>query len=48
MGAMILAEIVASGTETPDFIIILESPFTNTILERIFETLCIAIFILKL
>jgi small-conductance mechanosensitive channel len=48
MGAMILAEIVATGTETPDFIIILESPFTNTILEQIFETLCIAIFILVL
>jgi small-conductance mechanosensitive channel len=48
MGAMILAEIVASEYMTPNVTILLQSPFENTFIEKIFETLCIAIFILAL
>jgi small-conductance mechanosensitive channel len=48
MGAMILAEILASEDAGPDVTIIIESPFANTIFEQIFETLLIAIFILVL
>lgn len=48
MGAMILAEILASEDLAPEVTIVIESPFANTILEQIFETLCIAILVLVL
>lgn len=48
MGAMILAEILVSENVAPKVTILIESPFANTVVEKIFETLCIAIFILVL
>lgn len=48
MGAMLLAEIIASDNEGPNITFFIESPFVNTIFEKIFDTLCIAILILVL
>jgi small-conductance mechanosensitive channel len=48
MGVIILADIATTENLAPDVTIIIKSPFVNEIVEKIFETLCIAIFILLL
>lgn len=45
---MILVEILISGNMTQNLSIIIETPFTNPIVEKVFETVIIAIFILVL
>ena len=46
IGLLILAEILASEMVTDNLTIIIQSPFTNPLIEKIFETVIIAIFIL--
>lgn len=48
IGLMILAEIVASVNVAQHVTLIIDSPFQNPIVEKIFETVIIAIFILVL
>ncbi len=48
IGLMILAEIVASFNVAQHVTLIIDSPFQNPIVEKVFETVIIAIFILVL
>ena len=48
MGVLVLAEILSSEDLAPDITIIIESPFANEIVEKIFDTLCVAIIVLVL
>ena len=48
IGVMILAEIIASVNVGQNLTLIIQSPFPNTIAEKVFETVFIAIFILVL
>ena len=48
IGLMILAEILISGNVNQHVTLIVQSPFENTIFEKVFETVIIAIFILVL
>lgn len=48
MGVMVLAEYLSAESLGPELTIIIESPFTNPLLENIFETLVVAILILIL
>ncbi|MGV8129408.1 MAG: mechanosensitive ion channel family protein [Methanolinea sp.] len=46
IGAVIVAEILATESIAPDVTIIIKSPFVNTIFEQIFATLVVAVLIL--
>lgn len=46
IGAVIVAEILATESIAPDVTIIIKSPFANTIFEQIFATLIVAVLIL--
>lgn len=48
IGGMILVEIIASVNLGQNLTLIIQSPFPNTIVEKVFETVIIAIFILVL
>lgn len=48
MGAMVLAEVLASENLAPDITIIIDSPFANSLLGQVFDTLSIAIITLIL
>lgn len=48
MGALILADFLTTNSLAPHVTISIETPFSNTIIEKIFDSLCIAILVLIL
>ncbi|MCU0629926.1 MAG: mechanosensitive ion channel family protein [Methanoregulaceae archaeon] len=48
IGAMIVAEFLTAETMAQNFTLVIKSPFANTFVEKIFNTLFIAVFILIL
>ncbi|HEX3002022.1 MAG TPA: mechanosensitive ion channel domain-containing protein [Methanoregula sp.] len=46
MGAMVLADLISTNSQSLPITLLVQTPFANTVLEKIFGSLCIAIIIL--